>query len=341
MNHRHKVVAIVLTGTAMVGAVIWRTWKQSPERRDSFALGNGATISTSTPAVTYPSTRPSVSRGRKAATREDFLASLNHQPIEFYGRVVDQFDAPVAGAEIRAQVIYNTGSSSGVTKRTLITDSGGNFALVGVEGRTLDFNIVKVGYDFIPQKDAYDYTALVPEHKRHHPDPNKPVVLQMWKLQGGEPLIEKHNLAKLISDGRAYRFDLVKGSIVPSGGDLIVHLYHDHQSPGTRVERYDWKVELIAVDGGLKEENQRVAHMYLAPSEGYTERFTIDKPARSADWSRAYTANFFAKVRTNLYARLSFDVHTIPTGDGSYVNLTWWLNPNPGSRNLEGPAPKD
>src|ERR1051325_6563197 len=113
MKHRHKMVAIVRTGTAMVSAVMLANGEQSREHRESPIAANGATIAASTAAVTYFSARLPVSRGREPATRNELLASLNHQPIEFYGRVVDQFDAPVAGAEVRAQVIYNTGSRSG------------------------------------------------------------------------------------------------------------------------------------------------------------------------------------------------------------------------------------
>jgi hypothetical protein len=336
MKHRHRIIAgTVLIAVIGIGGIASRASKSRSENQ-AFEKSTSPTtpVLASTPAA--PSPLPSANID--ILTRHELLGSLNHQPIKFYGKVVDQFDVPVTRAEVRAEVIYNTGESSGVTRRTLLTDSRGNFALTGVSGRTLDFNIVKTGYDFIPQRDAYDYTAIVPEHKRHHPDPNNPVVLHMWKLQGAESLIGKHASTKLMSDGREYRFDLVNGTVVPSGGDLIIRLYHDQQKAGIQVGPYDWKAEVTVVDGGLKEENQRIAHMYSAPAEGYLEHIAIDMLARSPDWNRVYTRNFYVKVRRNLYCRLNIDLHTIPVGNGSYIDLSWWLNPKPGSRNLESPA---
>jgi hypothetical protein len=336
MKHQKRVAAGGILIAILIGGIAWRASNRKSASRTS---EKAMTDPSNTPVlVLRPATASPVPPGNgENVTRNELLASLNHQPIKFYGRVLDQFDAPVPGAEVRAEVIYNTGQSSGVTRRTLVTDSRGNFALTGVSGRTLDFNIVKTGYDFIPQHDAYDYTAIVPEHKRHHPDPNSLVVLHMWKLQGAESLIAKHKSTKLISDGRDYRFDLVNGTVVSSGGDLVVRLYHDQQNGGIQVGPYDWKAEVTVVDGGLKEENQRITHMYLAPAEGYIEQLAIDMSARSPDWNRIYTRNFYLNVRKDLYCRLSIDLHTIPVGNASYIDLSWWLNPKPGSRNLELP----
>jgi hypothetical protein len=216
MNQRRKVAAataILAVLAVLIGRIVWRVEKNKTRDRVSEASLSVAKMPASLLASPSASSLPPAAPNHDIVTRSDLLASLNHRQITFFGHVVDQFDAPVSGAEIHAQVTYNTGDTSGVTKRTLVTDSGGNFALVGVSGRTLDFNILKPGYNFIAEQDAYDYTAIVPEHKRHHPDPNKPVVLHMWKLQGGESLVEKRKLTKVISDGRPYRFDLMTGVI--------------------------------------------------------------------------------------------------------------------------------
>jgi hypothetical protein len=283
-------------------------------------------------AVSGPPTAPG--KAKREVVRE-ILSTLNHQPIEFYGRVIDQYGSPVAGAEIHGQVIYNTGVTSGVSKPEAVANSDGYFEFKGLSGRTLDFNITKPGYQFTAEGDAFDYTKLVPEEKRHHPNPKKPVVLKMWKLQGAEPLIYGSQTFDLPSDGSPLHIDLMTGKTAASGGDLIIILKHGRQPTGASITKYDWSVEVAVVNGGLVERDERVNNMYLAPMEGYLPLIGTEMSVMRSDWSRTYTRNFYLKTRVNIYSRVSFDLHTIPSGGSSYISLKWWLNPKPGSRTLE------
>jgi hypothetical protein len=224
--------------------------------------------------------------------------------------------------------------TAGVEKPNTVTDASGYFAFSGLNGRTLDFNITKPGYEFMPEGDAFDYTKLVSEEKRHHPDPSNPVVLKMWKLQGAEPLIYNAQTFNLPSDGSPVRIDFAAGKTVADGGDLIVAIKHGQQPAGASVTKYDWSAEVTAVDGGLKEAGQRVTNMHLAPESGYVPSISVEMPATRNDWSRTYTRSFYVKSRGRLYARISFDLHSIPSGGPSYVSLKSWVNPS-GSRNLE------
>jgi hypothetical protein len=334
VSGRPKVIATILIGGFLVTTVSYtiirtgNTTHRSGSRPAETADSQSQPLPNAAPAI-------SVSKAVKQDGRNELMNSLNHQPIEFYGHVIDQFGVPVGGAEVRAQVIYNTGQTAGVTKRTVLTDVDGNFELMDLRGRTLDFDIVKNGYSFIPAADAYDYTTLVAANKRHHPDKRKPVVLQMWKLQGADPLIARNAITTLVPDGRPYHIDLVAGTVVAANGDLVVRLFHGRQDSGAQISRYDWRAELAVVDGGLRPENRRITEMFFAPNEGYESTFIVEMPAQLPGWNRTYKCNFFMRIRNNLYCRLGIDLHTIPMGDSSYVNLTWWLNPTPGSHNLE------
>ena len=302
-------------------------------------------LNTSVPATLSEKEAPnatagtSVARGAPGAPKREvireLLSSFNHQPIEFYGRVIDQNGAPVPSAEVKGQVIYNTGMAAGVEKPTTLTDANGYFQFKGLNGRTLDFNIVKAGYQFTPEGDAFDYTRLIAEEKRHHPDPKNPVVVKMWKLQGAESLIQGGRVLNVTPDGAQMRIDFSKGRIVESGGDLIVSLKHDQQTPHASPKQpYDWKAVITAVDGGIIEATQRIDNMLSAPEDGYTPSLVIDMPANRQDWTKTVTKNVYAKTSGTLYSRLVIRVECSPTQPTSYVQVGWWLNPS-GSRNLE------
>lgn len=69
-------------------------------------------------------------------------------PIEFFGKVVDEKEQPVAGALIE---FAWTGTpekygGDGVGKRTLTSDSNGMFSLTGVGGKGMTVYVSKEGY---------------------------------------------------------------------------------------------------------------------------------------------------------------------------------------------------
>lgn len=276
---------------------------------------------------------PAAGGSKREAVRE-VLSALNHQPIEFYGKVIDQYEVPVADAEVNAQIIYNTGLASGVKKPTTLTDSNGYFSFTGFMGRTLDFDITKTGYQFTPEGDAFDYTKLVTENRRHHPDSRNPVILKMWKLRGGEPLVQSGRHIDISPDGIPITVDLLTRKLVADGGDIIIKLKHQTWPHGAVVEHYDWRAEIDAVEGGFIDADQRIGNMLLAPESGYLPSLVITMAAKQSDWSKTVTKNVYLKSRGNIYSRLVINIECNPIQPTSTVQLGWWLNPS-GSRNLE------
>ena len=266
---------------------------------------------------------------------QSVLQKYNHKDIEFYGKVIDQYGTPLPEVAVNGQVIYNSGVSSGVLKPKTHTDANGYFEIKGIQGRTLDFNLLKEGYEFMPEGDAFDYTELVPEEKRHHPDPKNPVILRMWKLQGAEPLIHMEKDFKIPPDGTAVRVDLTTGKRVIQGGDLIITLRHEILAPGAEPKRgFDWNAQIAASEGGIVETTQRL--MYLAPEKGYTPALAVGMPANKSGWQPSVDSNFYLQSRGQIYSRVMMHLNANPDQErGSYLSLTWWLNPKPGSRNLE------
>lgn len=339
MKKRHLVFLVV--ALVVLVLVAWR-WRKTPRHETQPLAGvvpSAATVAEKpknaapAPIQTPATLSPSPTKGEQMRA---VLDAYNHKDIEFYGKVIDQFDTPLAGVEVSGQVIYHTGSADGVVKPRTYTDSNGYFEIKGVKGRTLGFNLVKQGYQFMPEGDAFDYTELVPEEKRHHPDPRNPVVLKMWKLQGTEPLVHfERKYFPLPADGTPVQIDLNTGKQVATGGDLVLALNHVVLPRGALPEpQFDWHARAEIAGGGLVESKQRL--MYLAPDTGYASTLAIDMPATKPDWANSITRDYYVRTRGNLFGRVEVYLNANQRGyDPSYVMLQWWLNPKPGSRNLE------
>ncbi len=261
------------------------------------------------------------------------LQKYNHKDIEFYGRVIDHYGTRLPDVQVIGQVIFNSGVSSGVLKPKAYTDANGYFEIKGVQGRTLDFNLIKEGYQFMPEGDAFDYTELVPEAKRHHPDPKNPVTLRMWKLQGAEPMIYFDRKSfKLPPDGSPVRIDLATGKKVSSGGDVIVVIEQPIAPPGERLAHYAWTAKITA--SGLLETTDKL--MYLAPESGYAPVLNYGEKGDERVQEKQVAKSFYLKTSEGRYARMKMDLTSDTNPErGSFFGLTWWLNPKPGSRNLE------
>lgn len=264
---------------------------------------------------------------------QNLLGAVNHKAIEFYGKVVDQRGTLLSGVSVYASVIYNSGLSAGVDKKQTETDAAGLFSISGMKGRTLGIGLEKDGYEYGGEHGPFQFTEMVIEAERYHPDPKNPVVFVMWKLQGAEPMIYFERRAfKLPPDGTPVRIDLATGKKVPTGGDMIVTLQQPIAQPGQRLTHYPWTAKIAA--DGLQESALKL--MYLAPENGYVPALTYGEKGDERVQERHVEKSFYLKTRDGRYARGRMDFTSDTNPDrGSYVGLTWWLNPKPGSRNLE------
>ena len=283
-------------------------------------------------AVSAKAPLPPQPQSKREQMRE-ILSKLNDKEIEFYGKVIDQFGTPIPGVNVGGSAIYNNGVSSGVQEKKTVTDAEGFFSFTGMRGRTFDCGLRKPGYQTMPEGDAWDYTELVPEEKRHHPDPKNPVILRMWKLQGAEPMIYFDRKSFMLPpDGAPVRIDLATGKKVSSGGDVIVTIEQPMAPPGERLTHYAWTAKITAT--GLQESTAKL--MYLAPERGYTSALNYGENGNERVQEKQVAKSFYLKTADGRYARVSMDLTSDTNPErGSYVGLTWWLNPKPGSRNLE------
>ena len=115
-------------------------------------------------------------------------------PIEFYGRVVDQFGQPVAGATVVFQWTTVIGPVTNPEKRTA-TGPDGCFELKDVQGKVLAVSVDKIGYDRTDDWiQNFEYADFFYDNF-YVPDPNNPVLFHLRKILDAEPmyLFKTHN----------------------------------------------------------------------------------------------------------------------------------------------------
>jgi hypothetical protein len=303
-------------------------------------------IASATPALerfgslpeSAPSPQPSAQRQPSFVQRQTEgskfggLAKFSAVPIEFYGKVIDQDGRPLAGVE----VVGGTGSSTGFMQQetrsyTTATDSNGLFTFKGFRGDALVIDLRKAGYNFESDRVRFHYSPIDPNKKRFTPERGNPLVFQMWKSLGAEPLI--HYNARSIqvpSDGTPVMIDLTKGKKVDAGGDLLISVTwgrrDDHGS-----YLFDWSAKVEVPEGGIIEGNGDI--MFIAPAYGY--RPGIEYHFAAADRHSVFARDYYVVSRNKeIYGRIRLSLQNQPGRSETDAGLRVWLNPF-GSRNLE------
>jgi hypothetical protein len=268
----------------------------------------------------------------------EVLATLNDVPIVFYGKLEDQFGNPVSGAEVTGTTIIYNGQSAGTGQASAVSDANGFFTLDAGKGESLGVIPRKPGYAIASLNGGGIYSRLWSDEERQHPDPNNPVVIKMWKLQGAEPLVQINQRYKLHLADTPVNFDLLTGKTVPNGGDIKMTV---SRSPGEVSEHntQDWGVKIEVIEGGLFETSIGESRVtYQAPENGYQPSdafiFSTNAPHK---WSGGFDQMFFVQSRGGrVYSKLAFtfSINQQPD-DYMWVELRGVANAN-GSRNWEG-----
>jgi hypothetical protein len=236
---------------------------------------------TETPRVTTEPRKvdgqePSLETSSEAAsqTRLNLRASfqtLNDNPIEFFGRALDQAGAPVVAAEVKGTVLFNTGESSGERHVRTTTDAHGDFRFTGLQGQDLGIEIAKDGYEYHPRNTSFSYTYIEADHKRHIPDPKDPVIFPLWKKQGTEVLVHYQRVWRFPADGTPVKIDLLTGEADAREPDLVVSVSRNPLVIDFGAGGFSWKAVVEVVGGGLVATGER-DYYNLAPESGYEAR---------------------------------------------------------------------
>jgi hypothetical protein len=248
-------------------------------------------------------------------------------PIKFYGKVVDQDGQPISGVRIR----YGWNDISGSNERFDQSDAQGMFSIENIQGKLLSVRLERQGYHAVNNGfRSFEYAAFF-EPDYHEPDPKNPVVFQMLKKGPSEPMIHcGPTLLGARNDGTSTSFDLITGRrAAADSGDIAVRIT---KGPKTS-NRFDWTATVEGKGGtGLIESNDEF--MVTAPADGYQPRWTFGQKATDREYQAQVQTKFYVKTGDGKYARI--EMRIIPEyNKTAAVDLTVYLNPTPGSRNLE------
>lgn len=335
----------------LLAAIVWlnKRTEKTTQPQTSIPKGTNAPVVAQTTnaqnsgQTTRPDTVPNTNDGAPVTPKSkeqqtlEILSTENDVPIVFYGKLEDQFGNPVAAAEVTGNTIIYNGLTEGGARFTTTSDSNGFFKLDCGKGESLGVVPHKAGYAIASTNGGGFYTHLRSENERQHPDPNTPVIIKMWKLQGAEPLLKINQRFQIPFTEYPLHFDLLTGKSTPVGGDLTLSIT---RSPGIVSERLmqDWGVTVEPVDGGIMDSAGTERITYWAPEEGYQEKetfiFSTNAPYK---WVGGFTHGFYVKSRNGqVYAKitLSFSINQNP-GEPMDVSLSGVANTY-GSRNWEG-----
>ncbi len=277
-----------------------------------------------------PSVKPSYREGLKL---------LNDMEIVYYGKVLDQFDNPLSGIPVKYTVQVNDGVREGIKNYETRTDALGSFVIQGHTGKSLSVRPEKPGYSLIATNGGAIYSHLWPSEQRHVADPDRPVIMRLWKRQGSQPLASVDATIRVPFAERV-RLNLFPLAVTNSGGDVELRIQRgtdvlSREKPG------DWAVEVNAINGGLIEADLAAfQYSFEAPSNGYSPSWHSGKKADDRYWSTGIKGILFCKARGGeLYGKFHFGFTMNEKPESPMTIMVRGVANTNGSRNWEASVP--
>ena len=248
-------------------------------------------------------------------------------PIEFYGKVVDQFGQPVSDAEVELNWTTVIGPIPD-PKKSIYSDTDGRFEVNGIQGKRLWIAVSKKGYLYSSNSVASFEFAAFYENNFHVPDPNNPVLFHLHKLLGAEPMYQYQANSEIMFGGSPVFIDVATGKFAQNG-DFAFSLRLDGRSE----KEPDYTLQLQARNNaGFVLTNERFP--FDAPVSGYQNLMFIHQKAGETNYNSRQSFHFYAKTHDGKYGVVWFEVTVPRIGDVASCNATIRYNPS-GSRNLE------
>lgn len=292
-----------------------------------------AKVTSATPGIALISSEKTdeaitTSSGKETARPKisEMVESMLNTPVVFYGKVVDQNGDPVPGANVDYGLLdkFNESGRIGKTK----ADSKGNIEISGIRGAKISVSVYKDGYHFIESrsKGSFAYAYGTDAYTKQAPTKESPAVLVLHKMGVPEALVKLSSRQfKIQENGGSVSINLSDGGTADP--DLVI----TSTVGEIRAGKYDWLYDLTVPEGGLV--IRRGDFDFHAPEGGYTPSFRLSKRASDGDWINGGELNIFLKIRGGRFARVN--VRFFPRTYRNLIVLEAFVNPTPGSRNLE------
>lgn len=224
-------------------------------------------------------------------------------PIEFFGKVIDENNQPVAGATIECawSGTPEKYGGDGVGHRTLTSDSSGLFSLTGVEGKGMTVHVSKEGYYRRSASNGWFEYAGFWEPSFIEPDRSRPVLFHLVKRPEAEPTY--HVGFRALPKPPAWETQinfLAQPAETAAGGDVALQISRP-PSPGYQ-RPFDWQLK-IEGRGGAEVILSDEEFLLRAPEQGYQKAIVKHYPqvrGNSVETVKFYVRNparkFYAAV---------------------------------------------
>ena len=252
------------------------------------------------------------------------------QPINFYGRVVDESNAVVVGANVH--FTWNDISEKGTSDADTRSDGNGLFSLTEQKGKRLYVTVSKDGYYSGGNSRGSAFEYANPADGLFKPDAGNPVVFHLQKKGVGVDLItSQYGMSPdfaihIPRDGTPIKVDFLQRKTGDIGQMQITEIKPEFKN---WKQATNWLFRIEIPDGGFVEESDEFP--FEAPAEGYQSvlefNFQKDQPNWTEDLKKDYYIKFGNPPR---YGRLNLNTSISMGG----AILTYAINPD-GSRNLE------
>jgi len=248
-------------------------------------------------------------------------------PIEFYGKIIDQFSNSVEEANVVLAWTTVVGPTPTLEKR-MSSGVGGLFSISDIKGKRLAVDVSKEGYlSTSNSSQSFEYSDFT-DNLFHVPDANKPVIFRLHKIMEAEPLYLFGPYGKIIV-GVPVSIDAATGKIVENGDFIFtVTLGEKRGQFGP-----DYTITLNA-EGGAGFALTDEEFPSLAPENGYMTTFVLEEKASDPDYRLSQNIRFYARTRTGKYAMIGVVISVPSNGNQGSIEAGIRYNPS-GSRNLE------
>jgi hypothetical protein len=255
--------------------------------------------------------------------------SLLDQPINFYGKVLDENNRPVSRVNIHFDwtgfLIHGRRTSDG------FSDKSGSFSLTNQTGQQLNISVSKSGY-YTLRRNWSSAMFQFSFGSAYKPDPHHPVLYYLHKKGiGANSLITSQYgirndfWVKLPLDGTAVKVDLL-GRKTGDGPLELSQVKPDYAKWKTAT---NWSFSMKIPDGGFIEESEEFP--FHPPASGYRPVVAFDFEKGQTNWAADFSKDYYIRFGVPpLYGHLHVETG-ISTGG---ARLTYTINPD-GSRNLE------
>ena len=250
-----------------------------------------------------------------------------NNPIELYGIVLDERNAPAAGVTVTLRCTDL--SEARVSRYTRQTGPDGKFALTGVRGRYVEVRIAKEGY-YVSDANRILFSFQRGDPNDFIPNPNSPVIFRIHRRsQTAATLTVKESRLQFLRSGDVIGFDVSTGTVVTNGGSLRFQM--EWLDPNDQTHHW-WKVTISAPDGGIIEAGPEFN--FEAPIQGYRPTFVWVNRVGTDDSEMYWEKEFYFKLPNGTFGKVWVDAKAGTFRGPGRFRLKSFLNTS-GGRKLE------